>query len=305
MCDLKDKCEKWREWLFGDDTHSIQKQIHNMIWDAAVFQSVNEARKYAQTDDEGNPKLNDMVHGFINHCFFQTQALAIRRLLDKEMREGKLSVFSLYRLVHDMEQNSQLLTRENILTALDYPYEYEKGLEDSYRARMKGKAQPGPMKYIHSRSIHDNIDFLTGVAADNRSPNDTVREQVFECLEQRLEHCQEICDYVNKFIAHPATPESRATIGADEIKIPLGKLFEAHKIICETAQFIGLTLLYHSFGNFLVTPAYEQFKYFEKPWATEERVKKLYEFWNEYDRETREWNNWDWKKEYSVFLDSN
>lgn len=297
MSDLTSKFVQWKEWLFGDDLHSIQKQIHNMIWDSAVFQCVNEARRYAPSNEKGEPELNGLVHAFINHSFFQTQALAIRRLLDKETREGKRSVISLYRLVHDMKQNFALLTRKNILDALNYPYEYEKGLYDYYQARMKGKTETDPGSYFNSKSMHDNIDFLAGVGPDNRNSNDTVREQVFEWLEQRLEHCEEIYDYVNKFIAHPATPESRNEGGASEIKITLGKLYEGHKIICETAEFIGLTLLYHSLGNFLVTPAYDQFEYFEKPWANEETVKELYEFWNEYGRETTKWNNWDWKSD--------
>lgn len=304
MFDLTSKFVQWREWLFGDDTHSIQRQIINMIWDTAVFQSVNEARKYVQTDNEGNPKLNDMVHGFIDHCFFQTQVMAIRRLLDKETREGKHSVFSLYRLVYDMKQNSPLLTRQNILAALDYPYEYEKGLEDYYRALMERRTQSSPSEYFNSKSVHKNIDFLAGVESDKRSTDDTVKRQVFEWLEQRLEQCQEIYDYVNKFIAHAATPESRVAISANEIKITLGKLFETHKIICETAQFLGLNLFYHSLGNFLVSCCFDQFEHFEKPWANEETVKKLYVFWDEYDRETRKWNNWEWQQEYNEFCGS-
>ncbi len=126
-----------------------------------------------------------------------------------------------------------------------------------------------------------------------------VREQVFDWLEQKLGYCQEIYDYVNKFIAHAATPESRAVIGADEIKITLGKLYEGHKVICKTSQFIGLTLLNHRFGNFLISCAFDQFEHFEKPWANTETVKKLHEFWNEYDRETRKWNRCDWQGEFN------
>ncbi len=303
MCELKKKFEEWREWLWGEDTHSIRRQILNMIWDAAVFRSINEARKYPETDEDGQPQLNKMVHGFINHSFFQMQALAIRRLLDRETRKGKYSVFSLYRLVHDMEQNSELLTRENILAALGYPYEYEKGLEDYYRARMKGK-QPDHMKYVHSKSIHGSIDSLAGVPSDQRSPDDSVRAELIEWLKGRLEGCREIADYVNKFVAHAATPESRAVIDADELQITLGKLLDAHKLICETAQLIGLGLLYHSFGNFLVTPAYDQFEHFEKPWAPESALSELNNHWQEYYKETMSWKNWDWQKEFSEYTNT-
>ena len=48
MCDqLREKFAEWKEWLLGDDVHSIRNQIQNMIWDTAVYQSINEARAYA------------------------------------------------------------------------------------------------------------------------------------------------------------------------------------------------------------------------------------------------------------------
>jgi hypothetical protein len=83
MCDQpKEKLDQWREWLLGDDVHSIRNQIHTMLWDYAVFQTINEARRYAPRDAEGHAQLNRMVHTFINRAFFETQAMALRRLLD-------------------------------------------------------------------------------------------------------------------------------------------------------------------------------------------------------------------------------
>jgi hypothetical protein len=52
--DLKTKFKEWEEWLVGDDINSIRNQIYDMIWDSAVFQSINECRRYAPT----NAKLN-------------------------------------------------------------------------------------------------------------------------------------------------------------------------------------------------------------------------------------------------------
>ncbi len=299
MCELKEKFKEWQEWLFGDDIHSIQNQILAMIWDSAVFQSVNEARRYAPIDAENNPELNGMVHGFINHCFFQTQALAIRRLLDKEQRTGAREVCSLYRLVCDMGANRNLLTRQGILGVLDYPYAYEEGLENCYRALMRHESAPEIMKYKHSASIHKNIDLLTGVPGNQRSPGDAVRPEILEWLKARLDACGDIYGYVNKLVAHPATPDSRSTLASSDVRITLGRLFDAHKIICETAQFVGLSLFYHSFGNFLVSCAYDQFEHFEKPWASEDTVTKLREFWHQYDKATRQWNNWDSEAEFN------
>jgi hypothetical protein len=298
MCDLKNKFEEWREWLFGEDVHSIQNQILNMIWDAAVFQSINEARLYAPADDNGEPQLNGMVHGFINHCFFQTQALAIRRLLDKETREGARSVCSLYRLLHDLQDNRGLLTRRNILAALDYPYEYEEGLRSLRDAIGRGQPTGDLEKCKFSRSMHEAIDCLAGVSSDKRGRDDKVRSELIDWLIARLESCREIADYVNKFVAHAATPQSRAVVDADELKITLGKLLNAHGIICQTAHCVGLRLFNHSFGNFLVVPQYDQFEHFEKPWVPVSALSKLNDHWQEYYKETMSWKNWDWQAEF-------
>lgn len=304
MCVLKQKFEEWKIWLSGDDRHSIGNQIRNMTWDAAVFQLVNEARRYAQTDDEGNPKLNDMVHGFINHSFFVTQALAIRRLLDKETREGERSVFSLYRLVHDLEQNCSLLTRKNILDALGYPYDYEKGLRKLYEMTVRGQSSGSLMNCKFSKSMHNNIDSLTGVNSHNRSPDNTVMKQVLEWLEERLKENWDIYDYVNKFLAHSATPESRQSIKEDDIKMTLGNLIDAHQIICETAEFVSMNILNQGFGNFLVITQDDQLKHFEKPWVSEGDLKNLYDFWKKYDGETKSWVHWEWQKDFNEYVNS-
>jgi len=280
MCELKQKFKEWEGWLFGDDIHSISHQIHRMIWDSAVFQSINEARKHAPTDEEGKPQLNGMVHEFINICFFKTQALAIRRMLDK-----RSDVVSLYRLIDDMEKNCHLLTREGVLEAHGYPYNYEKDGD--------------VIKSGFSRHMHEFIDTLACVNPTERRPQDCVRKEVFTWLKRRLDSCESIYDYVNKFVAHSATPESRAAIKADEINITLGAILNAHKNICQTAGMIGLRILYRGCGGFLAITPFDQFEHFEKPWATEETIKNLYAFWKGYYEETRKWGNWDWESEFN------
>ena len=111
--------------------------------------------------------------------------------------------------------------------------------------------------------------------------------------------CEALYEYVNKFLAHSATPESRARVNADEIKITLGSILDAHKIICETAAFIGMKILNRSFGGFLAIPQFDQFKHFEKPWATGETVNKLRKFWGDCGKKTRQWEDWDWQSEFN------
>jgi hypothetical protein len=310
VCDLKTKFKEWEEWLVGADINSIRNQIYNMIWDSAVFQSINECRKYASKNTKGEIELNGVVHRFIDKCFFETQASAIRRLLDKRKKND---VISLYKLIDDMRKNYKLLTRRNILEVHGYPYEYEKErriiLEEAYR-----KVPPGTpiiMGVDHAKCelsgyTHQFIDLLAGVDSSKRSPDDTVRPKIFEWLKQKISGCEKICEFVNKFLAHSATPESRNYLNPPELDVTLGQILESHKVICQTAIFIGRRMGIlsegHGLGDVLPVPQYDQFVYFDKAWAYEETIEKLQEFWRDYDMQTRSWHEWVWEDDFNKFL---
>lgn len=302
MCNpLKERFDEWKDWLLGDDVHSISKQIHSMMWDSTVYQSINESRAYAATDAEGQIELNSMVHHFIDKCFFETQMMAIRRLLDRETRHGDRSVISLWRLLSDMEKHASLLTRENILACLDLPYDYEKAREDilkRYPDTNGVKVMGDDYKQCsYSEYAHRCIDTLADANALQRSSADAVRMAVVQWIKERLEKCMTIREYVNKFLAHPATPESRARVLDEETKITLGLIFDAHEIICQIAEFVGQNMFLRSIGNPLPTLPFDQFQHFEKPWVTEETLKTLHEWWRSYRVSTDNWLKWNWQAE--------
>ncbi len=310
MFDLKAKFKEWEEWLVGDDINSIRNQICSMIWDSAVFQSIIECRRYATKNEEDEIELNGMIHRFMDKCFFETQALAIRRLLDKNVSSGERSVISLYRLVDDIEKHSHLLTRGSILAAHDYPYNYEQE-----KARLKDEAfnnvPPGTCvvmgqdyaKCCLSEDIHQSVDALAGIGDSDRSPNDHIRPQIFKWLKEQLSYCEKITMFVNKFLAHSATLKSREYLNSKESDVTLGQILEAHKIICQIAIFIsgrrGILSQGCSLGEVLACPQYDQFVHFNKAWASEEAIVKLYDFWHKYDIQTRNWHQWDWENEFN------
>ena len=83
---FKAKHKIWIQHLCGDDRNSIFAQIYRMIWNAAVFEIINESRRVATVDSEGNKELNGMLHRFIDTCFFESQLMAIRRLTDNSYK---------------------------------------------------------------------------------------------------------------------------------------------------------------------------------------------------------------------------
>ena len=285
--------------LLGEDRHSIRNQIYEMMFDSVFFQCINESRKYAAKDDKGDIKQNKMIHYFINQSFFKTQLLSIRKLVDKDfnrVQQNKLcTVYSLYNLIEDMKKNSALLTRKNILAVHNLPYDYEKAMADFDKNTDYTKGPViVPQEIGHSKDIHRRIDSMVGIAADKRSPDDLVPDNILKQFDGKLASIEELCKYVDKYIAHSATPDSRKAI-PDEIKEALGKVLNAHKIICETARFIGNDLLFCGFGEVLSISRYgkfdqfDLFEYLDEPIASEETIKKLREFWGKYRTETKQW----------------
>lgn len=69
-CDVEDqrqlplfrtKMSEWHELLFGDDLHSIWPQIHSMLWDAALFRTVNDLHRIAEEQPESDVGFNPAV----------------------------------------------------------------------------------------------------------------------------------------------------------------------------------------------------------------------------------------------------
>ena len=273
---LNKKFGEWKKWYSGDN-YSVCAQIRQMLKDTAIFYVINEARKYANTDANGNPELNDMVHGLINRTFLKTQALSIRKLYD-----NRDDVISLRRLLNDIESNKVYLTRQNILSALELPYDYDKGINEGRHNNDSGLM----IKSAHSENVHKNIDLLTGVEYTKRQPNDMVQEHLLKKLGKRLDKCKPIVNFVNKIVAHAATQESRGKVPENDLKISLAKIHMAHCRIVKIAAYIGQYLLYEPFGprTFLRTNQGNEFEHFEKPWVSKEDIAKLRNTWNQYEK---------------------
>jgi hypothetical protein len=299
--DPKGKFQEWENMLVGKDMHSIRNQIYDMIWDCAFFQCINESRRYAAKDDKGNIKRNGPLHSFVNQSFFKTQLLSVRNLTDKDFNrvqeDRPYTVYSLYNLIEDMKKNGAILTRKNILAAYNLPYDYKRARAefDKNTGYKKGPVID-PIEIGHSEDIHRQIDSVAGVTTDGRSADDLVlNANSFRCFDDWLKSSQELYVYVNKYIAHSSTPESRRGV-SDEIEEALRKIFNAHKIICETASFIGNKILFCGFGYVLPIPRYgpydqfDVFEYLDEPIASKETTERLRNRWEEYRRETELWN---------------
>ena len=99
-----------------------------MIWNAAAFRVINEARRLAPPAEEDTVQLNGLVHELIDEGFFEGQLLAIRRLTDRYPITGDrrgYDVWSLTSLLNDMQDHAVLMTRANFFAAEGLEYDVD------------------------------------------------------------------------------------------------------------------------------------------------------------------------------------
>ena len=294
------KRKEWTECLNGKDCNSIWQQIIRMTWNAAAFRIVNEARRLAPPDADGGVQLNGMVNQLLDQCFSQSHMVAIRRLTDPGGLSGKRGVFSLVSLIKDIEDFRGLVTREHLLEAEGLKYEYEdvklKLIEYQQQQLANGKrAYCVPQELVWGRyeERHGNIDRLCSVRVDARQRCDTIQPRMLEYLKRRLrDECDELDTHVNKFIAHGATPGSRAIVGADLATPTFGHLWSAHRALCQVASFVSVHLLGGASLHPLAFPQHDQFAYVDRSLVTESNLGVLRQSWDVFDRETHDWGNW-------------
>ena len=297
---FKVKRALWKTCLDGADRNSIFKQIHLMMWNAAVFNLLNESRKFAATDSKGRKEINGMIHSFMDRCFFDSQFLYIRRLTDSEDMEGSRGVFSLAALLKDMKANTALISRANLflIDGLEYDYDlvFKKEMAYAEEQAKKGSASYWLPSEFDSYSIlerHKLIDALSGTAEDRRQPTDFARVEIFDFLITKIKAAStDISLHVNKFIAHSATPESREESNADDIKITLNHFMEAHKVICQVANFLDWAIVSGASHGFLPMPQFDHLKFIERGIVAESDRTRVHEVWTRFHEETGTWSSW-------------
>ncbi|MCP4747991.1 MAG: hypothetical protein GY874_17915 [Desulfobacteraceae bacterium] len=299
--------------MYGEDPHSISQQIYTILWDYALFLVVNELRKIASEELEREVGFNGPVIRLFDAGFATTQAVAIRKIIEKPKKNPNLAVISLRRLLKDIEDNLDLMTRENYVCYDGLPYDYDlvrrKWLSSFPKNEKIGHSGSlptyGPTAFPMSDRAHKNFDILAQVNPNKRSKNDLIKIEVFQHLESEIEKCENIKKYVDKFIAHAAAPETRTTLSDNAKRITLENLETCHKIIYEVASFISGQILWESNLGGLPVPQYDHMKNLDKKWSTTKNLKKTYRKWNEYKDKISKWDStslWpsnfkiDWKK---------
>ena len=309
------KRKEWLDCLGGkervdcpedDDAHSIARQIWRTIWNTAAFRVIGEACSWAPPADEGGVQINGMLLELLSSCFWRSELLAIRRLVDGSPLRGEEGVYSVASLLKDMTDNQHLFTRGNIFIAEGRPYDYsavQKELEEYRRDQLQKRRGPSwtprELRWEQHEDRHKDIDALTGVSEGERRRDDTIPETVFRNLKDKLEqHTKTIHDYVDKYVAHSAAPENRPE---PPEKLDLQDLQNAQVGMYHVIAFVSIELLGDSDPGMLGVPQYDHLKYIDKPLVASDKVEQMADLWQQYDTQLRQEEKWtieDYRKEF-------
>lgn len=282
------------------DTNGIDQQMLGLIWDAGVYRVINEARRLADRDAKDQAKLSGLVHGLINRCFFRSQMIGIRKVVgsDRDVLDGRHGVFALKPLVKDMKEHRHLFSRSNLFAARGLSMDIEavarardRFVREQERAGHDAYYYPKEISVSWVDDLHREVDDLCCTTPESRGPDDVIVEDVFDGLLARLSETQSLADHVNKFLAHAATPESRALVDPGSEQVTLAQLWKAHEIICRAVQFIDVRLLRGVNHGFLPIYQGNLLHYVDQPLATTERLPDLRQAWAEYRKETEAWGH--------------
>lgn len=290
--------QAWSNWvdcLKGDDVNSVFQQISIMIWDTSIFRLVMEGRQVQIEKRSDNPAINGSLHSFIDRNYFESQSANIRRLTDDSYGlTGKKGVYSVSALVKDICDYKNELTREVFFQLRAMPYDYTEIRErerEFLKTQAVGKAFFVPSEFDWERiaEAHQVFDRLSGSTYETRKPNDVISEKVFVRLQARLSACKKITDYVDKFVAHSATPESRSIQNVNASEITLRHLWDAQQIIFEVAEFLSMILLSESHMALAIeNPGF--FENWDIPIFEKSESDRLQNAFKKYREETQKWN---------------
>lgn len=298
----------WSDCLKGNDENSIFQQIFAMIWDTAIFRFVLESRQCQIAKNPSNPPLNVSFHSFLDRNYFQAQTAFIRRLADKSKYglTGNKGIYSLYSLIDDMSKRRLDLTREAFFELRHIPYDYteiQKREKEFLAQQLKESKSafriPPEFDWEVSAEAHATFDRLCGTLAQNRNSEDIIAEKVFSRLKDKLDMCREITNYVDKYVAHSATPESRSLENTDSTKITLKHIWDAHQTIYEVAEYLSGVLF--SEGHVpLAWKSPNLFDNWDASLLESQDINRLEVVYDEFGEETKKWqlegteNLWRW-----------
>jgi len=292
--DFRAKRDEWLHWLHEDEHHAIANQISAMLWSDAVFRLVNESRKQAADAGGEFATQSGIIARALDKGYVAEQVIAFRRLIESAAKDPKKQVISLKRLLDDIKENSEMLTREMFVCYDGLPFENSKGAyylppPDENGVSFGYIETTGPKAFGISELHHECFDKLMRPAAAVRARDDTIGDAFFEELYDMLKEAPfgEFRTYANKVLLHAADELSR---GKSPIPgVNLEKIWVCHKAILRVANQLSKVIRGSDTGG-VPTPQFDVLEHWEAPFAPQAAFTDLMDKWQTENGQRDEWN---------------
>ena len=291
---LEDVWQVWCDCLKGEDHNSIQNQLIRMVWFEAIYRMVLESRRLTQNHYSNKPPINYAFHQFIDQNFIDAHLSRVRKIIGDKQRDSLLGVkgvFSFWSLLKDIKSRQSEITRIKYFQLIKVPYDRELiMLKKREFTRSIAKEQtafmiPRECDVGPTDDAHFTFDGYSDRSAQNRSEADIASPKFFESIENSLSSADKIIDFVNKSIAHAATPESRQEVRFTDIKIPFQNLWQINRHFAEIFNKLS-GFLSCSFLMVLPFESANLFDYWDEPLIPKGYIDHIRDYFNEIRNET-------------------
>jgi hypothetical protein len=286
---------EWLRLLDGDPVHSVSNQLSAMLWNDVAYRTFNEARRFASKDDPKSA-IAPILAEFLDIGYIATQLLAVAKVTESSPTDPNKSVISLRRVLDDVFANRRLITREHYVAYDGLPYDPRPVREAHYRKIMASKnavaiewrPTNGPEAWETSEGCHETFDRLSGVLANQRSPDDLISDDIYASMIDALEDSvfTELRLLRHKIVAHAADETNRPN---ELAHVTLDRLARAHRIISRVAHTLSGTILYASGTGGVPTPQFDQFEFLDQKIVETQHLDDLHEFWQKHTAERDSW----------------
>ncbi|MBS0598838.1 MAG: hypothetical protein JSR92_16305 [Proteobacteria bacterium] len=291
---MKDRIAAWKQ-AFEQDDHAVLPSLTTFAWDFATYLVLVRIVEDAPVDRDGRKMMGALLLELLRKNFWESTVLAVRRLLDKSPLGGKKGVCSLAAIVADVKACRNRLNRRVFvegIAGLEYD---DRAIEERYHAYVRERINQGTMafgiprelQYENSRDRHKQFDFLSGVAADQRSEHDLIRPEIFEALEGRLDRLAAVADHADTHFAHAATEFSRRGRVLNNWGVTEAR--DALELLTQTAELVGRWFVFTGVGDILPTAQFDKFAHLDRPLIQPNSEERLEQVWDEFAAVTARW----------------
>jgi len=282
------------EFFEKSEKNSLFSQVCELSYYFAIFHMIQAARSRYKESENGDTEQSSLLHGLINHGFFGMTIMGIRRLVDENER-----ALSLIQIIIFIEKNQHIITRRRDFKHQNIEYDLDaiRKRRDIWRERTVGSREmlrvPQECDCGPTQDLHTFWDQLSRTEPNTRSYEDVISKSLLASLKAKLTESKKVAIHAHSNIAH-AQRMPRSEEARKKMAVTYGQIKRAFKEVCEVYYFVFK--LVTGSGTLLVPTIYENpNRFLDRPIAASDDLELLEQTWRDFEAETMEWREWDWK----------